>query len=230
MNQTQPDGGRRIGAYVLIAFGLFFLLAQVFDFSIFVALWPLLVILPGVPFLYAAYNGGKGQAGLIVPGSIISGTGLILLYQNITGHWESWAYAWLLYPVFLGLALQFMGRRTGDQGTYDTGSGFVRYGGTAFLVGAAIFELMIFGGGFLGGLALPALLICLGAFMLFRNRPSVSRSVKVKNDDLFTGARVVSVGSRNNGYSPALDPDLQRKIDAALAEEDDADEEKPKNG
>jgi hypothetical protein len=114
------------------------------------------------------------------------------MYQNLTGHWESWAYAWLLYPVFLGLALQFIGQRTGEQGTYNTGSGFVRYGGIAFIIAAALFELLIFGGGgFLGGLALPLILIGLGGVLLLRG--GTSRSRKTKNDDapLFTGATQV---------------------------------------
>ncbi|MBI5668274.1 MAG: hypothetical protein HZC41_09730 [Chloroflexi bacterium] len=227
MNRSQPDTGRTIAAVVLIGLGLLFLFGQTFNFSLFGALWPLFILLPGAAFLYFAVTGGRNQAGLAVPGSLIGGTGAILLYQNLTGHWESWAYAWLLYPVFLGLALQFMGRRTGDEGTYNTGSGFVRFGGTAFLIAAAIFELMIFGGGgFLGGLALPLVLIGLGALMLFRgNAPRLS-SRKSKNDDapVFTGARLVNTGNSTQRYS---DPELQRRIDEALADDTD---EKPKNG
>lgn len=226
MNRSQSDTGRTIAAVVLIGLGLLFLLGQTLNFSIFGALWPLFVLLPGAAFLYFAATGGKDKAGLAVPGAIIGGTGAILMYQNLTGHWESWAYAWLLYPVFLGMALQFMGQRTGDRGTYDTGSGFVRYGGTAFLVGAAIFELMIFGGGgFLGGMALPLVLVGLGALMLFRGR-TPRLSSKSKNDEapLFTGARLVTIN--DSRYS---DPALQRKIDAALAEDENGDE-KPKNG
>lgn len=228
MNRTQQDPGRTIGAVVLIGLGLLFLLGQTFSFSLFGALWPLLVLAPGAAFLYFAATGGKDKAGLAVPGAIVGGTGAILMYQNLTGHWESWAYAWLLYPVFLGLALQFMGRRTGDQGTLNTGGGFVRYGGTAFIIAAALFELVIFGGGgFLGGMALPLVLIALGGVMLLRGGKSGQTNRKLKNDDapLFTGARLVG----SNGTSRYSDPELQRKIDAALAEDEPGDE-KPKNG
>lgn len=220
MNSNQ-DTGRTIGAISLIGIGVLFLLAQVFNFSLFGALWPLFVLIPGGAFLYFALTGDKSKAGLAVPGAIIGGTGAILMYQNLTGHWESWAYAWLLYPVLLGMALQFIGRRTGDQGALNTGGGFVRFGGAAFLIAAALFELVIFGGGgILGGMALPLLLIGIGALMLFGG--GRSRRVKSKHDD--TGARLVSIPNTASRYS---DPELQRKIDAALAEDE---AEKPKNG
>jgi hypothetical protein len=230
---TNQDTGRGIAAISLIGFGLLFLLAQIFNFSLFGMLWPFFIIGPGAAFLYFANKGDKGQAGLAVPGSIITGTGLILMYQNLTGHWESWAYAWLLYPVFLGLALQFMGQRANEENTYNVGRGFVRWGGGAFVAGAALFELMIFGGGgLLGGLALPLVLIALGAFMLMRPGSQNSiRNFKIKNEGLFTGAVNVNGRSRyNGGPSATVDPELQRKINAALAEDDEQDEEKPKNG
>lgn len=224
--KSNQDAGRTITAVTLIGVGVLFLLGQTLNFSLFGALWPLFVLIPGGAFLYFALTGGKDKAGLAVPGAIIGGTGAILMYQNLTGHWESWAYAWLLYPVFLGLALQFMGQRTGDRGTYNTGGGFVRFGGVAFLIMAAMFELVIFGGGgFLGGLALPLLLIGLGGLMLFRGSIPGLGGAKAKHDDLplTRGARLVTINGTGSRYA---DPELQRKIDAALAEDD----EKPKNG
>src|SRR5687767_10207750 len=101
MSMIQQDRGRTITAVGLIGLGILFLLGQVFGFSLFSVLWPFFVILPGAAFLYGAFTGGKNAAGLAVPGSVITGTGLILLYQSLTNHWESWAYAWTLYPVFV---------------------------------------------------------------------------------------------------------------------------------
>lgn len=221
MNTIPQDRGRSVAAITLIGAGVFFLLAQVFDFSFFGAFWPLFVLLPGAAFLYFAFTGGKGAAGLAVPGAIITGTGLILTYQNFTGNWESWAYVWTLYPLFVGLALTFMSSRTGDENMSRTGRGLVRWGGVAFVIAAVLFELVIFNdGGVLGSLALPLVLIGIGVFMLFGNR---ARN-KAKNDaPVFVGPRVVGVnGKPKNGYSSAVNGDLQRKIDAALAEEDDS--------
>jgi hypothetical protein len=232
MNAIQQDRGRAIAAISLIGLGGLFLLDQLFNISIFSILWPFFVIVPGAAFLYFALTGGKNTVGLSVPGSVVTGTGLILLYQSLTGHWESWAYAWTLYPVFVGLALTFMGNRTGDQNVHNTGRGLVRWGGVAFIVAAALFELLIFnGGGFLGSLALPILLVGLGAWMLFGKgiRGSGIRNFgKPKNDEfVFNGPRVVTTRPRY-GSSSVINEDLQRKIDAALAEDDEP-EVKPKD-
>ena len=62
--------------------------------------WPFFVIAPGVLILFVALSArGMVGEGLAILGSIITVTGLILLYQNATDHFESWAYAWaLVFP------------------------------------------------------------------------------------------------------------------------------------
>lgn len=215
MSIIQQDRGRAITAVGLIGLGILFLLGQVFGFSLFSVLWPFFVILPGAAFLYAALRGGKQAAGLAVPGSVITGTGLILLYQSITNHWASWAYAWTLYPVFVGLALSFMSERTGDENLGKVGRGLVRWGGIAFLGAAAFFELVLFGGGgVFGGLAAPLLLIGIGALMLLGKGLGGGR--KSKNDTIS-----YSRSKAKYTFSAAVNDDLQRKIDAALAEADE---------
>ncbi len=224
MNELGANRGRSITAVLLIGFGVLFLLGQIFNFSLFGILWPFFVIIPGAAFLYFALTGGKNTVGLAVPGSVVTGTGLILLYQSMTGRWESWAYAWTLYPVFVGLALTYMGERLGDGGTFNAGRGLVKWGAIAFVVAAAFFELVIFnGGGILGSLALPILLIGLGVLMLFGRNIGVNMGMnngKRKTDDyVFTGPRVIDMKPKN-GHSPSYSDDLQRKIDAAIAEDD----------
>ena len=207
-------GGRSIAGITLVGLGIFFLLAQVFNFNIWGALWPLFVVLPGAAFLYAAYTGDKSKAGLAVPGAIVTGTGLILLAQNITDHWESWAYAWTLYPVFLGLALTFMGRRTGETNTEKTGQGFIRWGGMAFIIGAAFFELVVFDHGAFGNLLMPILLIGAGIWIMYRRSADTEKAKPV-----YTGAGMMGTKAKN-GYAPSASDRLQRQIDEALAEED----------
>ncbi len=96
------------GGLVLILLGAFFIFWQLapesitgwFDshFS-----WPFYIILPGLAFILIALITGVG--GLAVPGSIIAGIGGILYYQNLTGDWVSWAYAWVLIPGFVGFGI-----------------------------------------------------------------------------------------------------------------------------
>ena len=218
MTHTHHDTGRRTGAIVLIGLGILFLLGQTLRFDIFGFGWPLMVMLPGLAFLYFAFTGDKNTAGLAVPGAIVTGTGAILFYQNVTGHWESWAYIWALYPVFLGLALTFMGQRTGNEGEIKTGRGFMRWGGIAFVALWALFELVIFSGDKpFGNFMLPAVLIGAGAWMLFRG----GRDEKSKRGEaMFSGPRVIPT-KRKNGYLPSASEKLQRDIDAALAEDEE---------
>lgn len=223
---NQPQNGRNVGAILLIAIGVLFFATQVLGvniWSMFGLSWPLFIFLPGLVFLALAFLGDKKAAGFVVPGAIITGTGAILAVQNATGRWESWAYVWTLYPVFLGFALMFLGRRTDSQKTEQTGRGFVTWGTVGFLIGFTFFELLIFGGmAGLGNLLLPLILIGVGVLMLTGGRLPLSNGDKSKRKNdapVYSGPRVIN-GSRSNGYSPSVDPDLQRRIDEAIAEDD----------
>lgn len=194
----------------LIGLGLLVLLVQILGFgSLFSNLWPLFVVVPGLVFGYFAYTGDKKVSGLAVPASVITGTGLILFYQNLTGHWESWAYAWTLYPLFVGIALNFMANRTGDKGQYQASQILTRIGAVGFILGAVFFELMIFGnGGIFGNLALPIVLIGLGGFMLIGSKNGMFTARKRKVDSFYP-----------NGKYKNSDR-LQQQIDEALAEDE----------
>ncbi len=214
-NTTRNDTGRGIGGMVLIVLGLLFLVGQVFNFSILGTLWPFFIIAPGAAFLHFARK-DKSSAGLAVPGSIITGTGLILLYQAVTGHWASWAYAWSLYPLFLGLALRYMGRQTDDPQMARTGDGFVTWSGLAFIVLAALFELLIFNaGGIFGSLLLPLVLIAGGAFLLRRGDTRLTSKRKAK----ISAERIMDEKPKARPLTPS--ERLRAEIDAALAEDDD---------
>jgi len=227
MNESK---GRPAAAAVLIGLGVFFLAAQIFDLGFFFGwLWPFFIIIPGAIFLYFAYTGGKNQAGLAIPGAIITGTGAILFYQNMTNHWESWAYAWTLYPLFVGLGLGFMSRRTGDEGTRKASETLIRIGGFAFIGFAALFELFLFGrGGIFSNLFLPIVLIGAGLFMLMRKNAAVAvggYGHKAKIDDLRDV--LSSNGKSKNGYGHLRGDRLQQEIDAALTEDDDPEAKPP---
>ncbi len=211
---AKQHDGRPVLALGLIAVGVLVFFGQLTGFGGMIGtLWPLFVVVPGLAFLYFAYTGDKNVAGLAVPGTVITGTGLILFYQNITGHWASWAYVWTLYPLFVGLALRFMSQRTGDEGTQKASSLLMRIGAIGFIVGAVFFELMIFGhGGVFGNLALPVVLVAIGGFMLMSNKKrhfATEYMGKHKVDDFY----------RNGKYKNS--DRLQQQIDEALAEDDD---------
>lgn len=215
MRENSLNQQNKIGAFILIGIGAFFLLGQIFDFSFLGTLWPVFILIPGLVFLYAGSNGNKDTVGLMVPGTVITGTAVIFFYQSLTGHWESWAYIWSLYPVFVGLALTYMGQQRSNEREVNVGRGMVRYGLLGFIVLYLFFEVLIFNG--IGsGIAqfiFPALLIGAGIYML-----------KGGGQLPFITTQTVYEKAKNNGARPDTarhEDSLQRKIDEALAEIDD---------
>jgi hypothetical protein len=154
-----------------VVLGLALLAVQLLDIDVGEYGWPLFVIIPGIALLAIGLL-GRGAAGVAIGGSVITAGGLLLLYQNATDHWESWAYAWaLVAPGASGLGMAAAGLRSGD-------SGMVRNGTWQGLTGLAIFVAgLVFFEGIIGisGRRLPlpdwslaALVILVGIALLVR--------------------------------------------------------------
>jgi vacuolar-type H+-ATPase subunit I/STV1 len=83
--------------------------------------WPIFVIGAGVAILVVGLV-IAGESGLVIGGTITTTVGLVLFYQNQTGRWESWAYAWALVgPAASGLGLALWGLRSGKGSDVRTG-------------------------------------------------------------------------------------------------------------
>jgi hypothetical protein len=143
--------------------------------------WPFFVIVPGVLILFVALmaRGALGE-GLAILGSIIAVTGLILLYQNATDHFESWAYAWtLIFPGAVGAGMVLYGLAAGRPGNVRAGTRLVGVGLILFLLGVAFFEGVLSIGGYQfgrsAGVAVGAVIIAMGAFLLIVNVTSSRR-------------------------------------------------------
>jgi hypothetical protein len=212
MDNSRQNNNRNGPAIALIGLGVLLLVGQIFGGGALAMLWPLFIVAPGAFFLYIASTGEGKSVGMAVPGAVISGTGAILFYQNLTGHWESWAYIWTLYSVFVGLALSYMGRRSGNERESRTGHGLVRWGTIAFAVLGILFELLIFRGfgGFFGGWVGPLLLVGLGAYLLTKGRT-----------DHTAFARFNGKSKRKHPFADSAGNNLRRKIDEALAADDE---------
>jgi hypothetical protein len=195
-------------------------------------LWPMFILVPGLILLGIALGGGRaGAAALSIPAMMVTGTGALLFIQNVTGYWQSWAYAWTLYGVFLGMGFMLMGQRLDDPSLHKVGRGFVQASLVAFAAFAFFFELVIGisgGPGPVGAL----ILIGLGLLLLTRDReghrflstlvPSAEKTKgknkpKRQEDKLFTGpivygsrpsARVLSrLNSPDPDNAPVRSPD-----------------------
>jgi hypothetical protein len=143
--------------------------------------WPLLVIAPGILLIVVALtSSGFVSEGLAITGSILTVTGLILLYQNSTDHFESWAYAWaLVFPAAVGAGMIIYGIAGQRPGNVRAGTRLVAIGVVLFLLGAAFFEGVIGLGGYEfsrpSGAVVGAVIILLGAALLAVNLVSRRR-------------------------------------------------------
>jgi hypothetical protein len=176
VQQSTNQRAAAVFGVALIVLGLLFLAAQTLDleFDFGVPLWPFFVIVPGVVIYFASFAAGR-EAGAAVAsvGALITTIGLILLYQQATDHWESWAYAWALLPAAVGFGLVSYGTATGDERIARGGWPPLAFGVVAFLIGAAFFEGVLGLGGpqnrVFGEWVLPVLLLGVGAVLVGRS-------------------------------------------------------------
>ncbi len=168
MSNTRNTGALIVGS-ILIVFGLLALLSQFFsNFNFWNYLWPLIIIAFGGLFFVGMLAGGKSVSGLAVPGSIFSVIGLMMLFQNLTHHWESWAYGWTIILIGVGLGVFIMGAYTDNEYRRQSGIRVMKVGAILFIIFGGFFE-MLFSAFRLNGLAqyiFPALLILLGLYLV----------------------------------------------------------------
>jgi hypothetical protein len=166
---------------LLVLIGAILLVGQLVRIDVGHYGWPFFVIAPGAVILFVALmaRGALGE-GLAILGSIITVTGLILLYQNATDHFESWAYAWtLIFPGAVGAGMILYGLVAGRAGNIRAGTRLVGIAAVLFLLGVAFFEGIIGIGGYqfgrTAGVAVGALIIAMGALLLVLNLTSSRR-------------------------------------------------------
>ena len=119
-------------------------------------------------FFVGMFAGGRSVSGLAIPGSIITTIGLMLFYQNITGHWESWAYGWTVILMSVGLGIFIMGIYGQNEGQRSAGLRVLRLGLIMFVIFGAFFELIFTSGMSFGlrSIIFPAGLILLGLYLV----------------------------------------------------------------
>jgi len=167
---------------LLVLIGVILLVGQFVHLDLGRYGWPFFIIVPGVALLVVALAGrGVIGEGLAIAGSIVTVTGLILLYQNTTDHFESWAYAWaLIFPGAVGSGMILYGLTANQPGNVRAGSRLVGIGVVLFLLGAAFFEGVIGIGGYefghSTGAVVGAVIILLGALVLIANLRSDRRN------------------------------------------------------
>ena len=114
------------------------------------------------------FAGGKSLAGLAIPGTIISGIGLMMFFQNLLNHWESWSYGWTVILVLVGLGIFIMGLYSEDAPRRQAGLRVMKVGAILFIIFGGFFELVLsaFQPYGVQQYIFPALLVLLGVYLV----------------------------------------------------------------
>ncbi len=140
----------------LIFIGLLSIVSRLLGYSLGHFLWPFFIIVPGLLALYGGMKtSDSGSQALLIIGSIITITGVVLFFQTITGLWASWSYAWaLVAPTGVGVGEWIYGNKTANEAKKASGKKVIWIGMILFLVGLIFFELILHvsgtGPGYLG--------------------------------------------------------------------------------
>ena len=157
---------------VFVVVGLFFLLIRLLDIDLSSYGWPLYVIIPGLTLLVVGFI--SLGTGALIPGGIVTVTGLVLAYQSATDDFASWTYAWaLVAPGGVGLGIFLQGLRVRSTSLTRQGRTIMYWSVLIFLIGFVFFESILNVSGHdygkVGQAALPLLLIIIGVTLLVRN-------------------------------------------------------------
>ena len=136
------SSGAAVGI-ILVIVGAILLAGQLLDFGFDDLGWPMIIVGVGVALMLIGLFVAN-ESGVVVGGTVVTTVGLVLLYQNETGRWESWAYAWALVgPAASGLGLALWGIRSGDGRDVRNGMWGLLGGLAFFAVGFLFFEGVI---------------------------------------------------------------------------------------
>jgi uncharacterized membrane protein len=168
-NNEQHERNTRALGLLLLGVGAWILIARFIHIDLGSWLWPFWVIVPGGLIMALGFRDThRSNEGLVIFGSIVAVTGIILFVQNITGQWQSWAYAWaLLFPGSIGLGQYLWGKRTGNTAAVRSAEKTIRVAVVLFIGFSVFFEVVLGIGGFrlgaAGRIVVPVLLIAAGA-------------------------------------------------------------------
>jgi hypothetical protein len=185
---------------LLISVGALVLAGQIFDVFNWNASWPLINVAIGALFFVGMFMGGKSTAPLAIPGAVFTGVGLILFFQNLTGAWETWSYAWGLVVASVGAGLYIYGARSDQEGPKEAGRTVSTIGLILFLVFGMIFEVVFSVFGISAGngtIFFPLALAAVGLYLFVSRAYRLAThpdGVKRDDRDLFWPVLFIGIG------------------------------------
>jgi len=159
--QNRGLSGLFIPGLPILATGLILFFASISGhWGIWATLWPLEVISLALAFVLMAVF--LGVPWLMIPGSIVGFTGLVLQFCAATGLWSAWAVLWTVVPFSIGLPLLVIGIMEKIEGVRLAGiilTGFA-------VVGFAAMSTLISSLGWVTGVVGPVIVLGLGVYLL----------------------------------------------------------------
>jgi hypothetical protein len=167
-------GGETVLGGLLVLLGILVLAGQAVDVDVGEVGWPFFVIVPGLGLLgLGLTTAGRVGEVLAMVGGVVSVNGLVLLVQNATDRFDTWAYAWtLVLLVGPGIGRWLVGVVRGRGDLAASGAWLTAVGLAGFLVLMVVFEVVVGiggrGDGPAGRYGLAALLIGAGLVLVGR--------------------------------------------------------------
>ncbi len=155
-----------VGGILILIGGDLSLALNVFHID-FGQVWPIIFFIIGAGFYLPVLlmpRDRQNLAGLLVPGTILFGLGVIFFYNIFADNWGSWAYIWTLIPASVGLGL-LLAARVGHWGGDTMKVGFWMF---VISTGVCFILAAFFSGGNVGAIG-AILLIGLGVVLLIQS-------------------------------------------------------------
>jgi len=104
--------------------------------------WPVVLVALSAFFLLPAWLGRQNRrvrAGMVIPGFMLAGVGLALLYTSLADRWAAWGYLWSVLPFSFGIGMYAAGWIADAPAFKWIGAGIAIAGVVAYLVFAIAF-------------------------------------------------------------------------------------------
>lgn len=154
-------------AWTLIGLGVALLLAEWLIAVPGSLAWPFMIIVPATFVAWVAFAARPVPISFAIGACVAIVVGLLLLYQEASGHWASWSYSWTLPVAAVGIALAIAGIRGGKDDLVSRGTSLIALSSATFLVLGTMFDHVLFDMGDSRGYFVPIVTIALGGIALW---------------------------------------------------------------
>lgn len=97
--------GKYFWGIILIIIGLIGILDKIFNISIDIELWPMIILILGICFEVSFFTSRERKnVGILVPGGILTTIGILFLFETVT-NWRFSGYTWPIYTLSVAIGI-----------------------------------------------------------------------------------------------------------------------------